>query len=445
MTARPLGWLGIVRLGLVQTALGAIVVLMTATLNRVMVVEMALPASLPAALVAWHYAVQLSRPHWGHSSDSGGNRTQWIIFGVGMLSLGAVMAADATVSMPQSPLFGIALGIVAFSLIGAGVAAAGTTLLALMATRVAPERRPAAAAIAWVMMILGIVLTAGIGGHMLDPYSPQRLVLVVSAVAAVAFILALVAVRGVEAGTAPAAASGHLAATARPGRFIESLRQIWAEPLARDFTIFVFVSMLAYSAQELILEPYAGLVFGYTLGQSTQLAGFQHGGVLVGMAVLGLAGTFVRGDRTSLMKHTTVFGCVASAAALIGLGSAGFLRPMLPLQPMVFVLGFANGIFAVSALGLMMSFAGASRHSREGIRMGVWGAAQAAAFGIGGFLGATGLDLMRHLVPSIPMAFASVFAAESIVFLAASVIALRLGRVPTPLLPPRRSLRDVGA
>ena len=71
----PLGWLGILRLGLVQTALGAIVVLTTSTLNRVMVVELALPAMLPGALVALHYGLQFLRPRWGHGSDSGGRRT----------------------------------------------------------------------------------------------------------------------------------------------------------------------------------------------------------------------------------------------------------------------------------------------------------------------------------------------------------------------------------
>ena len=439
MTARPLGWLGIVRLGLVQTSLGAIVVLMTATLNRVMVVEMALPASLPAALVAWHYAVQLSRPRWGHSSDAGNNRTFWILIGIGVLSVGAVIAAAATVMMPSSTLLGVLIGIVGFALIGAGVAASGTTLLALMASRVAPERRPAAAAIAWVMMILGIVLTAGIGGHLLDPYSPQRLVAVVSGIAGIAFILSLLAVTGIENKTLGVSSEARAEGDTPP--FMAAIRQLWSEKLARDFTIFVFVSMLAYSAQELILEPYAGLVFGFSLGRSTQLAGFQHGGVLVGMVVIGLAGTLIKGDRTALMKRTTVVGCIASALALGGLASAGFAQSIIPLQPMVFSLGFANGIFAVSALGLMMSFAGASRNSREGIRMGVWGAAQAAAFGIGGFLGATGLDLMRHLIASAPTAFATVFAVEATGFVIAALIALRLDRTADTIIPARGNLQ----
>ena len=89
MTASPSPcWLGIVRLGLVQTALGAIVVLTTSTLNRIMVVELALPAMIPGALVALHYAVQLLRPRLGHGSDVGGRRSPWIVGGMAVLGLG---------------------------------------------------------------------------------------------------------------------------------------------------------------------------------------------------------------------------------------------------------------------------------------------------------------------------------------------------------------------
>src|ERR671917_239471 len=79
----PLGWLGILRLGLVQTALGAVVVLTTSAINRVMVVELALPAALPGALVGLHYAVQVLRPRMGHGSDVGGRRAPWVLGGMG--------------------------------------------------------------------------------------------------------------------------------------------------------------------------------------------------------------------------------------------------------------------------------------------------------------------------------------------------------------------------
>ena len=159
-----LGWIGIFRLGLVQMALGAIVVLTTSTLNRVMVVELSLPAMLPGALVAIYYVIQLSRPNWGYRSDAGGARTPWIIGGMAVLALGGLGATLGTVMFANSePAAALAVSVLSFMLIGGGVGAAGTSLLALLATATAPERRAAAATITWLMMIAGIALTIGMG------------------------------------------------------------------------------------------------------------------------------------------------------------------------------------------------------------------------------------------------------------------------------------------
>ena len=424
MTERAgLGWVGIVRLGLVQSAIGAIVMLATSLLNRIMVVEYALPAMLPAGLVAWHYAVQLSRPRWGHSSDTGARRTPWIAGGMAMLALGAVLAADATVMIAARPLLGPLLAIVAFSLIGAGVGAAGTSLLALLASEVAPERRPAAAAITWIMMIAGIVVTAGIAGKLIDPFSPERLIEVVAGVALAALLVSFVAVWGVErARIAPLHSE-------KPAPFLTVLAEIWADDRARRFTVFVFVSMLAYSAQDLILEPFAGLRFGLTPGQSTSLSGIQHGGVLAGMVLVGTLGNaFARGK--TWLRGWIVAGCLGSAAALAGLALAARFGPGWPLTANVAALGFCNGMFAVAAIGSMMGLAGADGPGREGVRMGVWGAAQAIGFALGGFAGAAGVDTLRALTGDMPQSFALVFAAEAALFVFATVMALRIGAAP---------------
>ena len=115
------GWLAIFRLGLVQSALGAIVVLTTSTLNRVMVVELALPALLPGILVGLHYAVQISRPRMGHGSDVGGRSTPWIIGGMAVLGLGGLLGAIATAWMATHPVAGIATAVIAFVMVGLGV------------------------------------------------------------------------------------------------------------------------------------------------------------------------------------------------------------------------------------------------------------------------------------------------------------------------------------
>ncbi|NJL08117.1 MAG: BCD family MFS transporter [Methylacidiphilales bacterium] len=145
MIAKPLSWFGIIRLGLVQTALGAIIVLTTSTMNRVMVVELALPAMLPGALVTWHYALQTLRPRWGYGSDVGGRRTPWIIGGMAVLALGGIGASSPPPGSSTDLTAGVLLAVTAFTLIGIGVGAAGTSLLVLLAKRVAePRRAPAA-------------------------------------------------------------------------------------------------------------------------------------------------------------------------------------------------------------------------------------------------------------------------------------------------------------
>ena len=442
MNQKPLGWLGIVRLGLVQTALGSIVVLTTSTLNRVMMVELALPAVLPAALVAWHYAVQLSRPRWGHGSDGGARRTPWIIGGMGVLALGGVLAANATAIMSASPVVGILLAVLAFTMIGAGVGASGTSLLAFLATRVTPTRRPAAAAITWIMMVMGIAVTAGVAGAMLDPFSMQRLAIVSGVVSLGAFLLTLAAVAGVEK-------TGEVvvAEPAAPKTdFMVALRETLADPQARRFTIFVLVSMIAYSAQDLILEPFAGLVFGMTPGQSTQMSGVQNGGVLLGMILVGAAGGMVGARGQGWMRGWTLAGCGGSALALMTLAVAARVGPGWPITPTVFALGFFNGVFAVAAIGSMMALAGEGKGRREGIRMGVWGAAQAVGFGAGGFFGAVAVDIGRRMFAQDATAFGLVFALEASLFIVSAVIAAQIGApVTAASTKPKTGARHVEA
>ena len=247
MNGAGLTWGRIVRLGLVQTALGAIVVLMTATLNRVMVVELALPALAPGLLVALFHGVQILRPAWGYRSDVGGRRTPWIVGGMATLAIGGVAGGarrrrSATSSPPlrasRSPRSASC-----WSAPGAG--AAGTNVLATLAAHVAPGRRAAAATTVWVMMIFGFALTAPLAGHFLDPYSPTRLVAVV----------------GGRLPPSPSSSPASRSGASRPRR-----RKPQARPAGHalprrvrarsgrsrrrgGFTIFIFVSMLAYSAR----------------------------------------------------------------------------------------------------------------------------------------------------------------------------------------------------
>lgn len=442
------GWLGIVRLGLVQAALGAIVVMTTSTLNRVMVVELGLPALLPGLLVGLHYAVQATRPRMGWGSDVGGRRTPWIVGGMAVLAAGGTLSALAVAWMHTHREAGLALAVLGFLMIGLGVSACGTSLLVLLAKRVPQARRAAAATTVWVMMIAGFAITAGVAGGLLDPYSPARLVTVTAGVSVLALVITLLAVWRLEG--APLAAADAAAQTDAPRpAFREALREVWSETTARRFTVFVFISMLAYSAQDLILEPFAGAIHGFTPGESTRLAGVQHGGVLLGMLLVAAAGTVARRPGLAWLgslRGWTLGGCIASAIALAGLAVAGVVGAgggAWPLRENVFLLGVANGAFSIGAIGSMMQLASQGRASREGVRMGLWGAAQGIAFGLGGLAGTAASDLARWLIAQPGVAYACVFAFEAGLFALSALLARRIviPSEPTPAPLPESSAR----
>ncbi len=160
-------------------------------------------------------------------------------------------------------------------------------------------------------------------------------------------------------------------------------------------TVFVFISMLAFSAQELLLEPFAGAVFGLTPGETAKLFGTHRSGIVLGMVLGAVIGSLSRKNATA-RRFWVAGGCFASAIGLFALASVGIGGAGTFLKTVVFALGVANGTYAVAAIGTMISLASVGKGAREGTRMGLWGAAQAIAFGCGGVVGTAAVDVARH-------------------------------------------------
>ena len=423
-----LTWPQIARLGLVQASLGSIVVLTTSLLNRVMVVELALPAILPGALVALHYFIQLIRPRMGFGSDQTRRATPWIRGGMLVLASGGILAAASTILLDSSIVWGIALATVAFLMIGIGVSSSGTALLVLLAKRVEPKKKAAAATCVWLMMIFGFAFTASVSGKFLSPFSFERLLMISSTVSVIAVIVTFLAIWGMEA---PAAKTQELASnvdatapeSATPkASFREAFAEVWKESRVRSFTWFVFVSMLAYSSQDLILEPFAAVAFGYSPAETTTLSGLQNGGVLVGMLVLAFVTSKAKSQSLTTLSNWTIGGCLASALAMMGLVASGPIANEVFFKSTVFLLGIFNGAFSIAAIGSMMQFASIGSARREGVRMGIWGASQAMAFGLGGIIG-TGLsDIARVILGEPASAYAFVFFLEGVLFVVAAYL-----------------------
>jgi MFS transporter, BCD family, chlorophyll transporter len=420
--ASGFGWLDIVRLGLVQTAIGGIVVMTTSTLNRIMVVELALPAILPGLLVAFHYFIQVIRPRMGHASDSGAKKTPWIIGGICVLALGGFGAALSTALMASYLVLGIACAAFAFFLIGIGVSISGTSLLALLAKGVNDERRAAAATIVWLMMIFGFAFTSIMAGKFLDPYEPYKVVVISGIISTIAVLVTIAALYRLET---PELQNSPVHAE-RKTPFRQALAEVWADPDARRFSVFIFISMFAFSSQDLILEPFAGIVFGYSLGETTSLSGVQHTGVLMGMLLVAICGSSRLRAYCGSLRLWMIYGCVASGVAMLGLAIGSMVGAEWPLRFNVFALGLANGAFSIAAIASMMRLAVAGGAGKEGVRIGLWGGAQAIAFGVGGLLGAAASDVARALMESQSLAYASVFSIESGLFIASAYLASKV-------------------
>lgn len=412
-----LGWGLLARLCLVNAAIGGMAALPVNLFNRLMTVELMLPAILPGLLVALHYGVQLTRPVWGHRSDAKGGRTPFILGGTVVVGIGLVMTAYAIAEVTHWPTQ-LGIWIVAYALIGLGIGAAGTSFLALLAVAAPTGKQAAAATFAWLMLIAGAIIGSIGTGIALKPYTHDKLVPVVIGVAIIALIVAYVATWRVERRLGPAPAP-------QEAKLGPALRATWDDPAARAFTGFVFLSILAFYLSELVLEPFAGHVHGLSPDASTRLSGGKDGASLVGMIAAGALATFGLGT----LRGWAVTGCIISAVGLIGLGAG------LALVPFTVVLGLGNGLFVVGAIGSMMNLA-AAQEGAAGTRMGVFGAAQAIAAGLAGLIATGTLDIARLILPDTA-AYGTVFGIEAILFLAAALVALRILHTPAaPVLQP---------
>ena len=429
-----MNWFSILRLGLVQLCIGSSVVIPLSTLNRLMKVELALPATIAGFLIALHYAVQLTRVNWGYLSDKTQNRSQWIIFGMLILGIGGVLASVSIPLIESNFAYGIMLALFSYTLIGFGVGAAGTPLLALLASYSSKSQKGFAASITFLMMILGLAITGITAGIILDPYSHQKLIKITASLAIITNIFSYLSLKNLEKSLRNNAVACTPNAISYDVPFLTGIKKIWMEREARLFTIFIFISMGAFSMQDPILEPFAGEVFGYAVGESTKLDGFHKIGTLIGIILIVLclskfrigfrSFSIVKNERLGSEKFWLITGCLFSALSLFIISLLGltFRDPGI-LNSVVFLFGISNGVFTAGILGTMLHLASrGSGDNNTGTRMGIWGAAQAYATMIAVFFSTVLVDILGLMMNSLPSVYGIVFLTAASFFIAAAFL-----------------------
>lgn len=380
----------ILRLSLFQVSVGLAVALLNGTLNRVMIVELAVPAWLVSMMVSLPLLFAPARALVGYRSDThrsllGWKRVPYIWMGT-LLQFGGLaimpfalllLSGDTT-----GPAFvGQASAALAFLLVGAGLHTTQTAGLALAADLAPESSRPRVVALLYLMLLVGMVASATAFGWLLDTFSQLRLIQVIQGAALVTFALNVVALWKQEPRN-PAATAAHLP---RPA-FRESWREFLKGGRSSRLLVAVGVGAAGFSMQDILLEPYGGEILHLTVGATTLLTALMAAGSLLGFAFA--AHRLARAaDPMRLAACGTLVGLVAFSAVIF----AAPLDSALLFRIGTLLIGFGSGLFGVGTLTAAMGFA---RDGNSGIALGAWGAVQAGATGIAIALGGAVRDVV---------------------------------------------------
>ena len=390
------------------------------TLNRIMIADLGLPASLVAFFFAIPLLISPLRVWLGYRSDGfpvwGRRREPYIVFGALIIGLGIIAAANLTAKATQVSLLLILSGTLSFLLYGLGRNLAHNTYQALITDRYDKQQRTRAVTFYEVATLLGAVMGAGFIGKDLETYEPDKLVNVSTAVAMVIFVLALFAAINQEPRNPSTQNSTE---RARQIPFQKVLREVvFADRQVRILFLLVIFTFIGTLAQDALLEPYGGLVLGMSVGDTTRLTMYWGLGVMFSM----LLAAFFLLKWLGFMKLMRT-GIILSVAVFIGLIVVGMTYDAGAFKGLVFVMGLGTGLAGAGMLSGVVSF---TTPIRAGMLMGVWGVANMVGHAFGNLMGGTIVDVMRLTTGSALIAYSTLFGLEAVMLLIALYLSTRL-------------------
>jgi BCD family chlorophyll transporter-like MFS transporter len=390
----------LLRLSLIQVSVGMSLVLMVGTLNRVMIVELGIPASIVSIMIALPLVFAPLRALIGYKSDTykcvlGWRRVPFIYRGT-MIHFGglaimpfALLVLSGTGNAGSVPAWvgQLAAGL-SFLLVGAGLHTTQTVGLALATDLAAPESRPKVVGLMYVMLLMGTIVSAMIFGLLLEDFSPGRLVQVIQGSAVAAIVLNAIALWKQE----PRRNAAQIEAEAPEPTFQEA----WASYIQGEHAMRRLVAVgfgtMAFSMQDVLLEPYGGEVLRLSVSDTTKLSATLAAGGLLGF---GLA-SYVLGrgaDPFRMAGYGALAGIAAFTAVIL---SAPLLSPFV-FACGVMMIGFGGGLFGHGTLTSTMNYA---PKDQVGLALGAWGAVQASAAGLAVALGGIIRDLGHGFAPA---------------------------------------------
>ncbi len=393
----------LLRLSLFQISVGMAAVLLLGTLNRVMIVELQVPAFLVAMMVALPVLIAPFRALLGFKSDTyksaiGWKRIPYLWFGTlwqfgGLAIMPAsllVLGGDVTQVRYDIPYAGEALAGLAFLMTGIGMHMTQTAGLALAADRATDETRPRVVALLYVMFLVGMGVSAVVIGWLLREFTPLELIQVIQGAAVLTVILNVTALWKQERVKPMSKAERE----ADSPTFSDAWSDYTNGGTAGRLLVVVFLGTMAFNMQDVLLEPYGGEILGLSVSATTLLTATWAAGALAGFAFA--ARWLSQGINPFRMAARGLL------AGLIAFSAVIFANPWSSSELFfagACLIGFGGGLFSVATLTAAMTMPTSHRAGR-GLALGAWGAAQATAAGVSIAIGGAIRDGVNSLAMS---------------------------------------------
>lgn len=431
----------LIRLAGLPLSITLITILAGSVINRVMVVELGLPVTLAGLFIAIPLLVAPVRIWLGYASDAypvlGLRREPYLILGAILSGVGSALAVVLVLNTPSLLSLGAVATLVTLIVYGIGRNLANNTFQALIADMFAPGvPRSRAANLYEVVKMIGLIAGAGLVSQALRPYSPERLTAVVVTIGILAIIFSIIASVRQEPRTE---AMRQATVTARATPFWPTFRDLlWNDPTARLFFFIVTLTLLGTQMQDVLLEPYAGLVFGLDVSATTRLTMFWGLGTLISILLSGLILIKLFG----LLRLFRI-GIAILLVLFPMLILAGARQNVALLQITVLGLGLGTGLSAASLLAYMVQF---TTLKRAGLMVGVWGVGHQLGRALASLLGGVLVDGMKWATgDNYLVAYGTAFILEAALLLVAMIAigrlhiesaeALREEQVPAAAVP----------
>ena len=406
-----------IQLGLIHVAVAMTLVPINSTLNRVMIKELAISATLVALLASLPYLFSPIQVAIGSYSDRnpifGLRRTPYILVGLILCVLGVIVSPHVAFLMAEKMGLGILAGIVAFGAWGMGYNLSSVSYLSLATELSGEDGRGKTIATMWFMMIVSIIGTAIAISRMVDPYTPEAMLRAFQIVGASALVLGLLGLIGLEPRSKPDSENTQSEAYT----LTQMMTAILDNPVARTFFIYLLLLLAALLGQDVLLEPFAAEAFSMSVTETTRITSLWGTFVLIAILIAGVL-------EGRVHKRTVAqIGNLVALAGFVVIVLSGFIHSLSIFYTGVTLLGIGTGLSTVANLSLMFDLTVAGN---VGLYIGAWGFSNALSRLTGSILGGVVRDGVTQATGQALSGYIVVFVIEAVMLAASAVMLARI-------------------